>query len=81
MTENIKKLSLAERVVRALDEYSVLFDDQTPDGDPFHDMVYKFCHIAAGTCGNKHEDWLAEFEGLEADIAEFNSQFEKGKEK
>ena len=56
--------TLAERVCKTLEGITTLTDDETEFGS----MVYKFCHIASGTCGNPHEDWVAEFEKVEADI-------------
>jgi len=38
--------------------------------DPLASMVYRFAHIASGRCGNPHEDWMAEFVKLEAEIEE-----------
>ena len=57
--------TLPERVCKTLEGILLLTDDETEFGS----MVYRFCHIASGTCGNPHKDWLEEFEQVEADIA------------
>jgi len=42
----------------------------TDEEGPFANMVYRFAHIASGRCGNRHEDWVAEFEKVEAEVEE-----------
>lgn len=54
--DEIEQLRLAQRVCRTI-------------GD-FDSEVYRWCHLAMGRCKNPHEDWLRDFEGTEADIAE-----------
>ena len=60
-------MTLAERVCKTLEGITML--DMDDDG-PFKSMVYRFCHIASEKCGNPHEDWVAEFEKVEAEINE-----------
>lgn len=59
--------SLAERVCKTLEGFCLL---ELKSKEPFEDMVYRWCHIARGTCGNPHEDWLKDFEKAEACINE-----------
>jgi hypothetical protein len=58
--------TLAERVCKTLEGITMLEMNE----DPFHSMVYRFCHIARGTCKNPHEDWVKEFEQVEAEVNE-----------
>jgi len=57
--------TLPKRVCKTLEGITLLEMDETPLGS----MVYRFCHLANGTCENPHEDWLASFEKTEAEIA------------
>jgi hypothetical protein len=59
-------MTLAERVCKTLEGITM----QEMSEDPFHCMVYRFCHIARETCENPHEEWVAEFEKVEAEINE-----------
>jgi len=34
------------------------------DTEKLKDNIYKIAHIGAGTCENKHEDWIEEIEKM-----------------
>lgn len=56
--------TLPERVCKTLEGITALDGDDTP----LAQMVYRFCHIARGKCGNLHKNWVEEFEKMEAAI-------------
>ena len=56
---------LSERVCKTLEGFTLL--DLEPPTD-WQSFVYKLCHIASETCKNPHEDWVQQFEALEATV-------------
>ena len=57
-----KNLTLPERVCLTLEALAAYDDDIDPP-QVNADLVYRFTHIANGSCD--HADWLAEFEDIE----------------
>jgi hypothetical protein len=75
MREDWKSMSLPERVCRVLEAMAAEThaDECTLDAV----MVYRFTHIANGSC--HHPDWLKEFEAAEAEakLAYYTSPVER----
>lgn len=54
----------ADRVVKTIEGMCLLgIDDLDPKR--FGDLVYTFCHISSGTCGNPHPEWEQAFLEME----------------
>jgi hypothetical protein len=58
-----------ERVCKTLEALSA-YQEHLVNDDPFVSAVYRFTHIAQGSCRNLHPDWVDDFLTVEKDMIE-----------